>query len=178
MRFLARLALICFFALSGIVLPQDKDSAPPAPQDQTQPAPGAEKDKKKKAKADDQFDTKVFSDAVARNVLDDLRDGLEGHNQRLLLSAFDSDKMDGYLGFEDQIEAFFNRYDGFRVNYRIVQTAVDGERGIALVDFELEETPRSASSTPARKSGEIRFELERGRKGWKIVDFRPRSFFS
>ena len=122
--------------------------------------------------------TEVFSTAVASSVLNDLRDGLEGHTQRLMLSAFDADKMDGYLEFEDQIEAFFNRYSTFTVYFRIAQTATDGPKGIALVDIQLEEIPRGSASPPIRRNGQIRFELERGKKGWKIVDFSPRNFFS
>src|SRR5687767_1166860 len=155
----------------------------PAAQDDAQKAePKQEekkkkKDKKKKDDADEGVNTEVFSQAVANTILADLKDGLEGKMQRRFLSAFDGDKMDGFLRFEDQIQAFFDRHDGFRANYRLAQSSVEGPRGIILVDFELEAVP-SGGGMPARKSGQLRFELERGRKGWKIVDFRPREFFS
>jgi hypothetical protein len=126
----------------------------------------------------DALDTTVFSAAVANDVLGQLRDGLQGHNQRLMLSAFDSDKMDGYLRFEDQIQAMFDRYEEFRVYFRIAQTTIAGPRGIALVDVQLEQLPHGGNAPPVRKRTQMRFELERGRKGWKIVDFRPREFFS
>jgi ABC-type transporter MlaC component len=133
--------------------------------------------KKKKAKPEDVYDSAVFSQAVANNVLNDLRDGLEGHSQRLLLSAFDQDKMDGYLTFEDQIEAMMQRYDSFRVHFRISQSTIEGPKGVVLVDIDLEEMPR-AGGNPIRRNGQVKFEMERGRKGWKIVDFTPRGFFS
>jgi len=136
------------------------------------------KKKEKKDEKDDALDTSLFSAAVANSVLGDLRDGLEGHMQRLTLSVFDADKMDGYLSFEDQIQALFDRYEGFRVHFRIAQTSIEGARGVVLADFEMEETPRGAAAPPIRRHDQMRFELERGRKGWKIVDFRPRSFFS
>ena len=148
---------------------------------QQQPPPDQSKEKKKKKDKKDSQDvvnTEVFSSAVANSVLGDIRDGLEGHTQRLMLSAFDADKMDGYLQFEDQIEAFFNKYSTFSVYFRIAQTATDGPKGIALVDIQLEEIPRGSASPPIRKNGQMRFELERGKKGWKIVDFSPRNFFS
>lgn len=149
------------------------------PPEQQQPPPEQQKKKKKDKKdSQDVVNTEVFSNAVANSVLSDIRDGLEGHTQRLMLSAFDADKMDGYLQFEDQIEAFFNKYSTFSVFFRITQTAVDGPKGIALVDIQLEEIPRGSASPPIRKNGQMRFELERGKKGWKIVDFSPRSFFS
>ncbi len=140
------------------------------------------KDKKKKDKKDnksqDVLDTEsVFSSSVANNVLNDLRDGLEGHSERLMLSAFDPDKMSGYMSFEDQIQALFQKYDAFRVHYRIAQSTIEGSKGVVLVDFELEEIPRTGGM-PVRRSGSLRFEMERGRKGWKIVDFNPRGFFS
>jgi len=151
------------------------------PPEQQQPPPEQQKKKKKDKKDKDSQDvvnTEVFSSAVANSVLGDIRDGLEGHTQRLMLSAFDGDKMDGYLQFEDQIEAFFNKYSTFSVFFRIAQTATDGPKGIALVDIQLEEIPHGSASPPIRKNGQIRFELERGKKGWKIVDFNPRGFFS
>ncbi len=137
------------------------------------------KDKKKKDKSapKDELNTEVFSQAVANDVLGQVRDGLEGHSQRMMLGAFDQDKMDGYLSFEDQIEALFNRYDSFRVHYRISNSSVEGSKAVVLVDWEMEEIPKTNGS-PQRRNGQIKFEMERGRKGWKIVDFNPRGFFS
>ena len=82
------------------------------------------KDKEKKNGPKDEVNTEVFSQAVANDVLGQVRDGLEGHSSRLMLGAFDQDKMDGYLSFEDQIEALFQRYDSFRVHYRISNSTV------------------------------------------------------
>lgn len=138
------------------------------------------KDKKKKKdnSAQDALNAEVFSDAIANSVLNDIRDGFEGHTQRLLLSAFDQDKMDGYLQFEDQIDMMFQRYSMFTVHFRIVQSSVEGPKGIVLVDFQMEEVPKGTNPNPIRKSSQIRVELERGKKGWKIVDINPRGFFS
>ena len=46
-----------------------------------------------------------------------------------------------------------------------------------LVDWEMEELPKGSGS-PQRRNGQIKFEMERGRKGWKITDFTPRGLFS
>lgn len=140
------------------------------------------KDKKDKAKKDkpgsDPIDTSaVFNERIANDVLGQIRDGLEGHSRRLMLSAFDSDKMDGYLSFEDQIDAYFERYEAFRVRFRISNVTVEGTKGVVLVDTEMEQIPRGGAQ-PQRKRGLLRFELELGRKGWRVVDFRDRSFFS
>jgi hypothetical protein len=185
-RLVLAIATICVFSFSlypAAAQPAPSSSSPP----QEQPKQDTDKDKEKKAKeekkkkdkakAQDPYDSAVFSQAVANTVLNDLRDGLEGHSQRLLLSAFDQDKMDGYLTFEDQIEAMFQRYDSFRVHFRISQSTIEGSKGVVLVDFDLEEIPR-AGGAPIRRNGQVKFEMERGRKGWKIVDFNPRGFLS
>ena len=174
------LAILAAFGLSSWLAAAQQDPYSPG-STQEQPKKDRNKDKKDKkdkkkkdkAKAEDAYDSAVFSQAVANNVLNDLRDGLEGHSQRLLLSAFDQDKMDGYLTFEDQIDAMMQRYDSFRVHFRITQSTVEGSKGVVLVDFEMEEIPR-AGGTPIRRNGQLKFEMERGRKGWKIVDFNPR----
>ena len=160
---------------------QAEQKSEPASPDQAKQSD--KKDTKKNRKKDksggkDDLNTEVFSEAVANTVLRDVKDGLEGHSQRLLLSAFDPDKMDGYLAFEDQIEAFFNRYESFRMHYRIVQSTVEGPRAIVLAEVQMEVIARGGGTPPGRRNEQLRFELERGRKGWKIVDFRPRAFFS
>lgn len=188
-----RLFCLLVVVLSAVLILTAQDTPPqqPAQPDQSaQQQPGQKQDKKDKKKKDkkekkdkkdkgpqDVYDTPVFSEQVANNVLNDLRDGFEGHSDRLALSAFDADKMDGYLTFEDQLQSMFEKYEGFRVHYRIVQSSVEGSRGVVLVDWQMEELPRGGNP-PQRRDGQIKFELERGRKGWKIVDFNPRSLFS
>jgi hypothetical protein len=185
----AALALVVF-ALVTLQFAQES-SAPAAPNQsatRSQVDNNSSRDKKKDKKKDkkdkkadsssaDAYDTAVFSDQVANTVLNDIRDGLEAHSQRLMLSAFDGDKMDGYLTFEDQIQAYFEHYEGFRVHFRIIQTSIEASKGIVLAEFEIEGSPRGGGPV-MRRSNQIRFELERGKKGWKVVDFRPRAFFA
>lgn len=132
---------------------------------------------KKTNEREDVRDNSVFSAQIANEVLNQIRNGLEGHSQRLMLSAFDGDKMDGFLAFQDQVEAYFERYEGFRVHFRIIQTTSEGAKGLVLAEFTIEAAPR-AGGAPQRSSNQIRFELERGSKGWRVIDFRPRGFFS
>jgi hypothetical protein len=178
--------VLAFFAISAIgasaqdaqTKPAESSSKESKPADQ--PKDKDKKKDKKKNKSDDGqdvLDTTVFSEKVANDVLGQIRDGLEGHTQRLMLGAFDDYTMDGYLQFEDQIERMFQRYDSFRVHFTIVQTTVEGSRGIVLVNARLEETPRGGGA-PQSRTSQLRFELERGKKGWKVVDFRDRGFFS
>jgi hypothetical protein len=177
-RLVLTLAVIAVLMFSAAAAPQAPPLSPQEPSGpSTEKKEKKEKKKKDKATPQDPYDSAVFSQAVANNVLNDLRDGLEGHSQRLVLSAFDQDKMDGYLTFEDQIQAMMQRYDSLRVHFRISQSTIEGPKGVVLVDFEMEEIPRSGGA-PIRRNGQVKFEMERGRKGWKIVDFNPRGFFS
>jgi hypothetical protein len=161
--------VLAVVALSfGLCYAQQDYSYPSQPQVKSN-GQGGKKDKNK--------DSAVFSQAVANSLLNDVREGLEGHSQRRMLSAFDRDKMEGYLSFTDQIQALFDRYDSFRVHYRITQSTIEGARGVVLAEFDLEEIPPSGGM-PQRRRGQLKFEMERGRKGWKIVDLNPRGFFS
>lgn len=188
MRRIALLIILAFVVSAFAAQDQSSNSGSSGAQNQQDQSQNQndkdqnKKDKKKKKKdkgsADDVTAAEVFSDAVAQNVLQQLTDGLEGHSQRLMLSAFDDNKMDGYLNFEDQIEAFFQKYDSFRVHFRIVQATTEGDKGVVLVDIQMEGLPRSGNTQPVRKEDQMRFEMERGKKGWKIVDLRPRTFFS
>ena len=174
------LAVLPFLLLALIVTLAAQQPSAPASASQAssaEPQDSSAAQKNKKHKKDDAADTAVFDERAAAEVLGTIRDGLEGHSQRRLLSAFDGDKMDGFLSFEDQIEAYFTRYESFRVTLRIVQTSEENSRGVILADFQLENEPRGGGRI-SRRQGQLRFELERGAKGWKIVDFNPRGFFS
>ena len=173
------LALLGFFLSLPQAYGQDgsSNSSSTGAQNQSQSQNDANKKKNKKDSDEVAFST-TFSDAVAQEVLQRLTDGLEGHSERRLLSVFDDNKMDGYLNFEAQIGALFDRYESFRVHFRIAEATTEGDKGIVLVDIEIEEIPRSGDAQAVRKSDQMRFEMERGKKGWKIVDLRPRAFFS
>ena len=146
-------------------------------QSQTQNDNAQNKGADKKKKTGNSSDV-TFSDDVAKDVLEQLAQGIEGHNQSQMLSAFDRDAMDGYLNFADQIGTLFDNYDSFRLHYSIDQATADGDKGIVLVDIELEEIPASQNMQSVHKHDQLRFEMARGKKGWKIVDVKPRNFFS
>lgn len=139
----------------------------------------AKKEKKDKKRADAEVisDASEFSDAVANEVLAHVRNGIEARNQRLVLSAFDREKFGGYLGFEDQLQGFFEKYESFRTYFRVLQTSVEGGKGVVLAEFDIECTPAGGGAA-MRRNNQLRFELQKGSKGWKIVDMRPRGFLS
>jgi|SRR5215468_10565370 len=134
--------------------------------------------KKNKGGVDDVTVSVTFSDAVAQSLLQKLADGLEGYSDRMMFSAFDQNKMEGFVTFQQQVVALFRRSDSFRVHFRIAQTGTEEGKGVALVEFEVEVIPRAADQQPARKRDQLRFEMERGEKGWKVTDVQPRDFFS
>lgn len=146
---------------------------PPAPSTDAASASGSAQQNKEAAPDE----AAVFDERAAAQVLGTIRDGLEGHSQRRLLSAFDAGKMDDFLTFQDQIDAYFNRCESFRVTLRILQTSEENHRGVILAEFQVEAEPRGGGRLSTHQ-GQLRFELERGAKGWKIVSLDPRSFFS
>jgi hypothetical protein len=161
------------------VSPDTSGSAKPSENSASAAARQAKARKKGKKRSNEQDDltASTFSEAVANAVIRRLGDGLEGHSQRLMLSIFDPDKMKEYPRFENQIEAFFTQYQAFRVHLRVLQATSESERGIILTDVEMEAAP-GGDAPPVRKQDQLRLELERGSKGWKIVDLNPRDFFS
>jgi hypothetical protein len=182
--------LFALFLMSALAIGQTSSTGSTSSSTETKPAetkPAESKDKKKKDKkkkddkssgSQDALDTsRVFPERIANDVIGTVRDGLEGHSMRTMLSAFDGDKMDGYLSFEDQIENYFHRYEAFRVHFRVANVAIEGTKGVILVDAQLEQTPANGGN-PARKSSQLRFEIELGKKGWRITDVRDRNFFS
>lgn len=172
------LVLLMAFPLAAQQQPapsQDSQQQPPPPPPEQKKA---KKDKKAKTPPgqQDTLDTSVFNQQVANDVIGQIRDGLEGHSTRLLLGAF-TDDMDGYLGFEDQIEAMFKKYEGFHVNVRIINVAVEGSKGIVTADFQMDELVRGNNKS-VRTQAQLRFELVRTKKGWKVISVNPMGFFS
>lgn len=119
-----------------------------------------------------------FSNDVVSRLMQQVTQGLITHNQGQMLSAFDPARMKNYAQFRDNLAALFAKYENFRAAYRLRQSWPQGERGVIIAEFELEGSPLEEGSPPFRRSAQLRFEFERGRKGWRIVDVEPRGFFS
>lgn len=114
---------------------------------------------------------------IAQKLLDEVGNGLQSHNSRRMLSAFDRDGMQGYLTFQDQVQAFFSQYESFRIYSRLEESSLEQDKGTATAVIQLEAVPRDGGQ-PIRREGEITIEFRQGRGGWKIVDVAPRNFFS
>jgi len=172
---MTRLLLLAFLCLPLCLTAQNPASS--AENTENQGSKAQKKLKNRKSDEADPLSASTFSESVAEAVMRRLADALEGHNRKLMLSVFDGDKMNDYAGFEGQVEAFFDHYVSLRVHLRILQTTPAGEKGIILTDIEMELLP-GGEAVPVRKHDEIRLELERGKRGWRIVDIKPRDFFS
>lgn len=172
---MTRLLLLAFLCLPLCLTAQNPASS--AGNTENQGSKAQKKVKNKKSDEGDPLSASTFSESVAEAAMRRLADALEGHNRKLMLSLFDADRMNDYAGFEGQIEAFFDHNVSVREHIRILETTPEGEKGIILTDIEMELQP-GAEAVPVRKHDEIRLELERGNKGWRIVDIKPRDFFS
>jgi len=126
------------------------------------------------ARAQGQYTSAAFTDSAASKLLSQVAEGLQGHSPRKMLSTFDLSRMTGGPVFKEQITAFFSQYDTIRVHFKLVE--VTGN--VAVVDAEMEETPRSALTAPQHKNMELRFTAEKVASGWKFVDVQPRTFFN
>ncbi len=143
---------------------------------QDTPSPAAKgKTKTPKAEQSEPQPTE-FSESVAAQLLGQIRDGLQNHSSRRMLSVFDRDKMTNYLAFEDDVRAFFNQYESFRSYFRILQSSVENGHGIVLADWQIEAS-RDSGGPPDRRDGQVRFECALGKDGWKVIELTPRSFF-
>ena len=118
-----------------------------------------------------------FSNDVVSRLLQQVTDGFSTGDRGEVLAAFDRARMRNYAQFRNSIAALFAQYETFRAGYNLRQSWPQGDRGVVIVQFELEGTPQGEGSAPFRRSAQLRFEFERGRAGWKIVDVSPRSFF-
>jgi hypothetical protein len=118
-----------------------------------------------------------FSSRDVERLMTSVADGLIAQNARKMLSAFDP-QMPGFADFRERIEIMLREYDSFRVNYKVQDATSENDRGIALVDFQMEAVPRNDMSAPVRKGAQLRLECSRTPKGWKIVSFEPPNFFS
>ena len=116
----------------------------------------------------------AFTEADAAKLLGQVAEGLQGHSPKKMLSAFDLARMDGAAAFKEQITAFFNQYETIRVHFKLVEV----KDGTAVVNAELDGTPRDAITPPEHKRVRLTFTAGNGADGWKFIDVQPRGFFS
>jgi hypothetical protein len=161
------LLVMCFDPLSAVgqATQQEPPEAPAQAQPADQPASPA---------------TPVFdlSDEVVRDVLTNLQRGIETHDIDRVLEIFDQQNMKDYAQFHDQMVAFFRRYDSVKFRYQLLQVTSDKEGSFAIADIDMDADPSDILPTPQRRSTQMRFQMKRAPKGWKVVALRPADFFN
>ncbi len=125
-----------------------------------------------------QDDTATFTTQTATGLLNQVREGLEGHMQKQMLDAFDLSRMSGGQAFKNQVMAFFDRNDSVHLHFHVRETSVQDSRGITVVDVEMELEQHNSTSPPVRRKAQLRFVAENGGHGWKFTDVQPRTFFN
>jgi hypothetical protein len=119
-----------------------------------------------------------LSDEVVRDVLTNLQRGIEGHDIDRVMEIFDQQNMKDYAQFHDQMVSFFRRYDGVKFRYQLLQVTSDKDASFAIVDIDMDADPSDILPTQQRRSTQMRFQMKRGPKGWKVVALRPADFFN
>jgi hypothetical protein len=128
--------------------------------------------------AQGQNDAAAFTDQIAAQLLDQIKDGLQSRIVKRTLDAFDLSRMSGGAAFRNQIVALLSQYESIRIHFNLIETSTTGTEGTAVVDVEIEETPPGDVSAPVYKRAQLRFVAQRGPKSWKFTDVQPRSFFA
>jgi len=168
-RFLAILLL-----LAGSAAAQQGGPDQPPPQGKATPgASEAPAEKAKPARQPGALMAEKYSEDVATALLSRVADGFTRRNARLLLSAFDAQRVSEYARFAERVRARLAEHDSFRAYYRIVSTAGEESGGAATVELQIEESFAGNTVPPARTMGQARFTFRRGANGWRIVAVAP-----
>lgn len=125
-----------------------------------------------------QDNTGAFTTQTATGLLNQVREGLEGHMQKQMLDAFDLSRMSGGQAFKNQVIAFFDHNDVIRVHFHVREASVQEGKGVTVVDVEMELEQNNSTKPPVRRKAQLRLVAENSGQGWKFTDIQPRTFFN
>ena len=129
--------------------------------------------KAQQASAPDKF---TLSDAS--RLVSQIAQAVESNQRDKFLGAFDLTRMqDGPL-FRQQIILFLSHRDYVRVHMNVTTVSLDGEKGLATVQAEMEADAPNDYTPPQRQRATLHFTAGHSASGWKFTDVQPRSFFS
>jgi len=120
----------------------------------------------------------TFSYQAASELLDQIGTGLTSHSQKKLLASFDLTKMTNGPLFRMQTSTLMAQTATIRVHFNLLEVVMEGEKGVASVDIEMEADSRDPNVLPLHKQARLRMVAENSSSGWKFVDVDPRTFFS
>ncbi len=134
----------------------------------------------KPAKKPSPLEAQEFSAAVGEAALAELRAGFQNHNPDQVMAMFERGRLAGWGEMRDRLQNRMAAYDSFRMGYHLVSASAEGGRGTVVAEVELESVAQSLTgvTSPQHRSATLRLTLERGAKGWRIVDYSPRGFFT
>ena len=119
----------------------------------------------------------AFTKADASALLNQMKQGLIVRQAKTFLASFDLAQMsDGQL-FRQQVQSFISHTDSIRIHFNVTNAAMDGDKGAASADVEME-ADTGSGTVPLYKQATLNFTALRESSGWKFVDVQPRTFFS
>jgi hypothetical protein len=119
-----------------------------------------------------------LSDEISRDVLSNFQRAVEGRNLVGLLATFDADATPDFPQIRDQFVAFFGLHDNIRFRYQILQATDDKGVAFAIADVDMDAQPADVLPTERRRSAQMRFQMKRTPKGWRLTGLKPMDFFS
>ncbi len=141
---------------------------------QSQPPPAAPPDKSQ-TPDEEELD---LNDQVIRDVFGPLQRGMQSHNLYQVLATFDEQGTSDYAQIRDQLRAFFYQYDEIRFRYKLLQVTSDKDHASAVAEVQVDATPADPSQVTLRRETQMRFRMNLGHKGWRLVGFSPPDFFT
>ena len=124
------------------------------------------------------LEAQEFSAAVGEAALAELRAGFQDHNADQVMSIFERSRLAGWTDMRERLQNRMASYDSFRMGYHLVSATAEGGRATVVAEVELESVAQAGVTSPERRSATLRLTLLRGAKGWRVVDYSPRGFFT
>jgi hypothetical protein len=120
-----------------------------------------------------------LSDEIVHDVLLPFQIAIETHNLDHLLATFDPAATPDFPQIRDQFRAFFRLTDTVKFRYQILQAAAgDHDTSYAIADIDMDALPADALPTEQRRSTQMRFQMTRTPKGWRLTALKPMDFFT
>ncbi len=170
-----RLLLVVVMAiLQTAAMPARGAPEPGAPRQQAGQAQDAASNQ---SQASDDAGTDL-DDQVIHDVFSPFEDGIQALNLDQILGIFDKDNMPDYAQVRDQVRAFLNRYESVSLRYRLLQVTSEKDSASAIVEIQMDAVPADSNLVSQRRDLQMRFQMKRGPKGWRVISFRPDDFFA
>ncbi len=119
-----------------------------------------------------------LSDEVVRDVFAVFQRSMEACNLDHLLGTFDPDATAGFPEIRNQFAAFFRLHENIKFRYQLLQVTADKDVAFATADIEMDAYPADSLPTEQRHTTQMRFQMKRTSKGWRLTGLKPMDFFT